>query len=67
MLKEKTIPCDACNVRIAPEDIYRYQARRLCSDCCMEARLPRTRKVHWQYLKSIKADYLRYPKKEVRK
>ena len=29
----------------------------------MEARLPLTRKQHWQHLGSVKADYLRYPKK----
>jgi len=30
-----------------------------CEDCAMEVRKAGGRKTHWQYLKSIKTDYLR--------
>ncbi|MCP3953949.1 MAG: hypothetical protein GY697_17290 [Desulfobacterales bacterium] len=62
MLKDKIILCDACGMHIKPKDAYRYEARSLCVQCCMEARMPRTRKTHWQYLSSIKTDYLQPPK-----
>ena len=64
MLTDKMIPCDACGLHTKPKDTYRYQARSLCAQCCMEARMPRTRKPHWQYLSSIRTDYLQPPKRE---
>jgi hypothetical protein len=31
---------------------------RLCEDCCLDLRMTRKRKTHWQYIGSIKGDYL---------
>ena len=38
---------------------YSYLSTVLCENCYMAKLMPRVRKMHWQYLKSIKTDYLR--------
>jgi hypothetical protein len=41
-----------------PGEEYDHDAKVLCEDCCVDTRSLRARKTHWQYLKSIKTDYL---------
>ena len=43
---------------------YQHHGKALCEACYLEIHNTRTRKTHWQYLKSIKTDYLIPPKKE---
>ena len=50
--------CNICHKKIPAEKAFDYDSKNLCEDCCMELRTPRVRKTHWQYLSSIKADYL---------
>ena len=52
------IACGACQKNIEPENTYIHKSKILCEECCIDARTPRARKTHWQYLGSIKADYL---------
>ena len=59
--------CDVCRRPTRPDGLSRQRTGRLCDDCHMEACLPRVRKTHWQYIGSIKGDYLRpspRPKKD---
>lgn len=53
--------CARCRKAISPGDGYGRGRETLCGDCCMELRMPRTRKTHWQYLSCIKTQYLRRP------
>ncbi|CAB5111666.1 hypothetical protein D3OALGA1CA_5732 [Olavius algarvensis associated proteobacterium Delta 3] len=57
----RMIPCAGCLKPVEAEDAYRHRDRQWCADCAMKSRTPRVRKTHWQYLKSIKSDYLRRP------
>jgi hypothetical protein len=50
--------CDKCQKEIAKVEGYIYYSRILCEDCYIDICMPRTRKTHWQYLRSIKTDYL---------
>lgn len=51
--------CQRCGMRTDPGAICRHRSETLCDDCCMEMRITRGRKTHWQYLRSIKTEYLR--------
>ena len=51
--------CARCAAAIEPGREYEHQGRHYCEECCLEVRSPRVRKTHWQYLRSIKGDYLR--------
>jgi len=50
--------CSNCHKEIKTGEEYNYQVKILCEDCYMDMRMPRVRKTHWQYLKSIKTEYL---------
>ena len=52
------IKCSQCHAEIKTGEEHYHQANVLCEDCWMVARVTRRRKTHWQYLKSIKTDYL---------
>lgn len=52
------INCTECRKEIRVEEGYRHLSKILCEECCMVARMPRVRKAHWQYLKSIKTEYV---------
>ena len=54
----KTLVCGSCHKPLEPEDAHVHQAKILCEECCIDARSTRARKTHWQYLGSIKAEYL---------
>jgi len=55
--------CDVCHSKIKSGDQYRYLSTILCENCYMDKRDSRARKTHWQYLKSIKTEYIK-PGKE---
>jgi hypothetical protein len=52
------IRCDQCRTPIKPGEEYHHAGHTLCEACCMEKRLPRRRKTHWEYLRSIKSEYI---------
>ena len=51
--------CSECNSIIKLGEQYRYLSTILCENCYLDKRTSHVRKTHWQYLKSIKTDYLR--------
>jgi hypothetical protein len=61
--KSTQIFCSKCRKKIRIGNEYHYNAKVLCEDCCIDLRTPRARKTHWQYISSIKDDYLRPGKK----
>ena len=44
--------------KIETGEEYHYNSKVLCEECCFDIRTPRVRKTHWQYLGSIKTEYL---------
>lgn len=54
----KMIQCERCRRQIPADDVYPDKSMRLCEDCCLDLRISRKRKTHWQYVGSIKGDYL---------
>ena len=50
--------CAVCQKEIEFDEAYHHQSKMLCEDCCLDARSSRSRKTHWQYIKSIKTEYL---------
>ena len=50
--------CNNCGKSILSENVYFHNEKALCEDCCLCIRTPLSRKTHWQYLKSIKNEYL---------
>jgi len=57
-LKKKQIYCSICHTKIKAGEEYNYNFKVLCENCCIDIRTPRVRKTHWQYLGSIKTEYL---------
>ena len=51
--------CSKCKTKIQVGKERSYNSKVLCEDCYVDVSMPRIRKTHWQYLKSIKTDYLR--------
>jgi len=51
--------CANCRAEIKTGEAYRHLKQMLCEDCYMDIKMPRKRKTHWQYLKSIKTEYLK--------
>jgi hypothetical protein len=51
--------CGRCGRPQEEADLYRHRAQVLCEECCLDARQEHKRKTHWQYIGSIKGDYLR--------
>ena len=64
LVTNSTKTCSYCGQEIEPSNAYRHGMGILCEDCCMDVRSPRSRKTHWQYLRSIKAGYLIPGKKD---
>jgi len=56
--QEQNVDCARCRTRIKINDVCFHQDRPLCADCAVEIRMKRSRKTHWQYIKSVKSDYL---------
>lgn len=50
--------CRNSGGNLAPVNEYILNGRVLCDDCCMEERIPYARKPVWQYIRSIKSEYL---------
>ena len=50
--------CSVCRAKIAANDIYHHGGMTMCEACCITLRTPRMRKPHWQYIRSVKTEYL---------
>jgi len=57
-LKKKEIYCSMCHTKINAGEEYNHNFKVLCEKCYIDIRTPRGRKTHWQYLRSIKTEYL---------
>ena len=62
-----TIKCSECQKDIIDEEKFHHGLKKLCEDCYIAILIPRRRKTHWQYLRSIKTEYLRPEKKTQKK
>ena len=62
-LKRPEKYCSICHAEIKEGDAYAHDIRLLCEDCYMNIRTQYARKTHWQYLRSIKTEYLTPGKK----
>jgi hypothetical protein len=51
-------------MEIKAGEAHQHQSRIVCEECLLDTRAARKRKTHWQYLKSIKTDYLISAKKD---
>jgi hypothetical protein len=56
--KKKKIRCSICHSKIQPGEEFQYHSKTMCESCCLDIRTRRVRKTHWQYLGSIKTEYL---------
>jgi hypothetical protein len=50
--------CGKCGKIIKAGDEFRHGKDVLCEDCCIDVRMPQTRKTHWQYLSCFKTQFL---------
>lgn len=57
-LKAGNQVCHYCGNTIEKGKEYHHRFKIWCENCCLQIRTPRIRKTHWQYLKSIKTEYL---------
>jgi len=57
-LKKTEKFCSICHTGIKEGGEYSHNSKVLCEDCCINVRTSRVRKTHWQYVGSIKAEYL---------
>ena len=55
--KKMLTKCSKCKIEIQVGEEYNHHLKVLCEDCCVDIRIHRFRKTHWQYLKSIKTEY----------
>ena len=56
--RKEHIICDICSNEIGIGNAYHNNNKILCEECCIDVRIPLLRKSHWQYLGSIKSDYI---------
>ena len=58
----KTTPhqpiCNVCRKPIHADCAYTHRNMVLCETCCLTLRTPKRRKPHWQYIRSVKTEYL---------
>lgn len=59
MESKQALICAGCRKELKAGEGYTLGSETFCAACCMEARTTRARKTHWQYLRSIKNEYLR--------
>ena len=53
--------CEQCSAILTDDDSYEFDGKSYCEDCVLTLGMPGIRKTHWQYLKSIKTEYLIKP------
>lgn len=56
--ENQNIVCSICGLRIKASNYYKNKENIICEECYIESRIDRGRKTHWQYIKSVKNDYL---------
>ena len=59
-LNKDQLFCSNCHKKVKKEKAHHYKSNVLCEDCCIDMQTSYVRKMHWQYLGSIKTDYLRF-------
>jgi len=52
--------CKKCHMGIKRGEEHIHHGMILCEDCFIDEVMAPKRKTHWQYLRSIKTEYLRY-------
>ena len=57
--KKMLTKCSKCKTEIQVGQEFNDHSKILCEDCYVDIGMPRARKTHWQYLGSIKTEYLR--------
>ena len=57
-LKKTEKFCGVCQTEIKEGGEYNHNSKVLCEDCCIRVRMSRGRKTHWQYIGSVKSEYL---------
>ena len=57
-LKRTEKICSVCHTGIKEGEEYNHNSKVLCEDCSINVRMSRVRKTHWQYIGSIKTEYL---------
>ena len=55
----RKINCAKCNQEIKGNNNFVHNSKMLCEDCYLDIQMKPSRKTHWQYIKSIKTEYLR--------
>ena len=55
----RKIACHECGEDIQNGEEYHHHSMVLCEDCFIDESMVPKRKTHWQYLRSIKTEYLR--------
>lgn len=63
-MSAKRLYCLKCEKQIIPARIYGDGNKPLCEQCCLVLHSRPVRKAHWQYIRSIKADYLQPAKRK---
>jgi hypothetical protein len=54
----QSVTCAKCGKKILSGSLYQFKGEKICEDCHMEVHSTRNRKPHWQYIKSVKTDYI---------
>lgn len=57
-LDKTEMVCSICHKEIKSGEEYHHNSKVMCEDCCIDVSTPCVRKTHWQYLGSIKTEYL---------
>jgi hypothetical protein len=52
------IHCQSCNLKMQTDEAHEYHGKTMCEDCFIDIKMRPKRLPHWQYLRSIKSDYL---------
>ena len=52
------VKCCACGKTMKEAAAYTHRGKTMCEQCCLDVRAVDGRKTHWQYIRSIKGDYL---------
>lgn len=63
---QKEKKCSRCQKRLQPGESYSHLQKGVCEQCYLDICMPKVRKTHWQYIRSIKTQYLIPGKAEAR-
>jgi len=63
-MSAKRLYCSECEKLRVPAQVYGDRNKPLCEQCCLVIYSRPARKTHWQYIRSVKADYLQPAKQK---